>query len=50
MSLAQSEFFERKIKTLFTRFDFDSNGMIEIEDFKSWGAKLAHAGHHLIYY
>lgn len=48
MSLVPNKFFERKIKTLFIRFDFDNNGMIEIEDFKSWGAKLADAGDHLI--
>ena len=37
-------FFDQKIKTLFTRFDMDKNGMIEVEDFNQWSAKLAQIG------
>jgi hypothetical protein len=36
--------FEQKIKTLFTRFDADRNGMIEIDDFQKWSATLARYG------
>ena len=34
------DFFERKIRTLFTRFDIDLNGRLEIDDIKNWGQKL----------
>ena len=37
-------FFDQKIRTLFTRFDMDGNGMIEVEDFNQWSAKLAKIG------
>ena len=36
--------FEQKIKTLFTRFDADRNGMLEIDDFQKWYATLAKLG------
>lgn len=36
--------FDQKIKTLFTRFDIDGNGRIEVDDFKAWSAKLAEIG------
>lgn len=36
--------FEQKIKTLFTRFDADRNGMIEVDDFHKWAASLARYG------
>jgi Ca2+-binding EF-hand superfamily protein len=36
-----ADFFAQKIKTLFTRFDMDKNGMIEVTDFNEWSAKLA---------
>ena len=37
-------FFEQKIRTLFKRFDQDGNGMIEVDDFNAWSAKLAKIG------
>ena len=37
-------FVDQKIRTLFTRFDVDKNGMIEIDDFNAWSAKLAKIG------
>ena len=37
-------FFDSKVKTLFTRFDIDKNGMIEVDDFNAWSAKLAQIG------
>ena len=36
--------FDQKIKTLFTRFDQDKNGMIEVDDFQKWSASLAKYG------
>ena len=36
--------FEQKIKTLFTRFDADRNGKIEVDDFQKWSASLARYG------
>ncbi len=38
------DFFERKIRTLFTRFDIDLNGRLEIDDIKNWGQKLTKSG------
>ena len=38
------DFFERKIRTLFTRFDIDLNGKLEIDDIKNWGQKLTKSG------
>ena len=38
------DFFERKIRTLFTRFDIDLNGRLEIDDNKNWGQKLTKSG------
>jgi len=32
-------FFDQKIRTLFTRFDMDGNGKIEVDDFNQWSAK-----------
>ena len=40
----KTPFFDRKIKTLFTRFDFDHNGKIEKQDFLNWANNLARAG------
>ena len=37
-------FFDQKIRTLFARFDMDGNGMLEVEDFNQWSAKLAKIG------
>ena len=37
-------FFVQKIKTLFTRFDADKNGKIEVEDFHKWSSSLAEIG------
>ncbi len=36
--------FERKIKTIFFRLDFDQNGRIDNEDFESWCNKIAESG------
>ena len=38
------QFFAQKIKTLFTRFDQDKNGKIEVDDFEKWSASLAKIG------
>ena len=38
------QFFSQKIKTLFTRFDQDKNGKIEVDDFEKWSASLAKIG------
>ena len=40
----RTTFFDQKIRTLFTRFDFDHNGRIEKEDFLNWANNLAKAG------
>ena len=40
----KTTFFDQKIRTLFTRFDFDRNGKIEKEDFLNWANNLARAG------
>lgn len=40
----RTQFFDHKIKTLFTRFDLDHNGKIEKEDFESWAKRLASGG------
>ena len=37
-------FFDQKVRTLFTRFDIDGNGKIEVDDFNAWSAKLAQIG------
>ena len=37
----RATFYETKVKTLFTRFDFDRNGKIEKEDFGKWSTRLA---------
>ena len=39
-----TEFLERKIRTLFTRFDMDGNGSIEEDDFDRWSEKLVSLG------
>jgi hypothetical protein len=36
----KTSFFDQKIRTLFTRFDFDRNGKIEKEDFLNWANNL----------
>ena len=41
---ANDRFFSQKIKTFFTRFDIDKNGMFEVEDFEKWAGKLAKIG------
>jgi Ca2+-binding EF-hand superfamily protein len=38
------EFFERKIRTLFHRFDLDKSGTIEESDFDKWTEKLVSFG------
>jgi hypothetical protein len=38
------EFFERKIRTLFHRFDVDKSGNIEEADFDKWSEKLVSFG------
>lgn len=37
-------FLEKKIRTLFVRFDMDGNGAIEEDDFDSWSEKLVSLG------
>jgi len=37
-------FFDRKIKTFFSRFDFDQNYRIEEDDFTTWAKKLVLIG------
>ena len=39
-----ASFFERKIKTLFVRFDMDGNGAIVENDFDNWSEKLISLG------
>ena len=40
----KTTFYDLKIKTLFSRFDFDHNGKIEKEDFLTWSKRLAENG------
>ena len=42
--MAAAAFFNQKVKTLFTRFDTDRNGMIELQDFEAWEARLSQIG------
>ena len=44
-----ASFFDRKIKTLFTRFDINGNGTINIADFTLWGDRLIAHGKILIF-
>lgn len=37
-------FFNQKVKTLFSRFDTDRNGRIELNDFENWSRSLAQIG------
>lgn len=37
--------FERKIRTLYNRFDVDRSGSIDVADFKLWGERLVSYGH-----
>lgn len=37
-------YFSQKIKTLFSRFDMDRNGLIEVDDFVQWSKKLTQIG------
>ena len=37
-------YFDRKIKTFFRRFDFDQNNRIEEDDFTTWAKKLVTIG------
>lgn len=39
-----SDFFAKKIKTLYERFDMDKNGLIEEDDFDTWSEKLIAIG------
>lgn len=39
-----TDLFAHKIRTLFSRFDMDSNGKIELNDFSSWSQKLIAIG------
>lgn len=39
-----ADFFTTKIRTLFTRFDMDGNGMIEEDDFDKWSETLVSFG------
>ena len=43
-----TELFERKIRTLFSRFDIDNSGSIEETDFDQWGDKLISFGNYSI--
>lgn len=38
-------FFERKIRTLYQRFDVDGSGSIDVADFNLWGERLVAYGH-----
>lgn len=38
------DFFAKKIKTLYERFDMDKNGLIEEDDFDRWSEKLIAIG------
>jgi hypothetical protein len=42
--MSDEDFFAHKIRTLFSRFDVDSNGKIEKEDFAGWSQKLISIG------
>jgi len=42
----KTTFYDTKIKTLFSRFDFDRNGRIEKDDFIKWSSRLSDAGLH----
>ena len=37
-------FFERKIRTLYQRFDVDGSGSIDVADFNLWGERLVAYG------
>jgi len=37
-------FIDRKIRTLFSRFDINNNGFINIADFTLWGDRLIKTG------
>ena len=39
-----SAFFERKIRTLYQRFDVDGSGSIDVADFNLWGERLVAYG------
>ena len=43
-----SSFFERKIRTLYSRFDVDGSGFIDVADFKLWGERLVAYGNKYI--
>lgn len=34
-------FYEKKIKTFFSRFDTNKNGTVELDDFNQWSTRLA---------
>ena len=39
-----SSFFDRKIRTLYSRFDVDGSGLIDVADFNLWGERLVAYG------
>jgi len=39
-----SSFFDRKIRTLYSRFDVDGSGSIDVADFTLWGERLVAYG------
>ena len=45
-----STFFDRKIRTLYSRFDVDGSGSIDVADFKLWGERLVSYGKVLVNY
>lgn len=42
--MSENAFFNRKVKTLFTRLDLDRDGSIDAQDFAKWGDKLMSYG------
>jgi hypothetical protein len=34
-------FYDKKIKTFFSRFDTNKNGTVELDDFNQWSTRLA---------
>ena len=45
-----SSFFDRKIRTLYSRFDVDGSGSIDVADFKLWGERLVSYGKVKLFY
>ena len=42
--MTHQDFLEKKVRTLFSRFDMDSNGTIEESDFDKWADNLVSLG------